>query len=44
VYDYSLPRSEGGTNPHIWTNPIHAPTYARPIRDKLIERDPEAAE
>ncbi len=40
LYDDSFPRSEGKPNPHLWTDPLLAKTYAELVRDTMIERDP----
>jgi ABC-type Zn uptake system ZnuABC Zn-binding protein ZnuA len=40
VYDFSFPRSGGKPNPHLWTDPEYALSYAGTIRDDLSERDP----
>jgi ABC-type Zn uptake system ZnuABC Zn-binding protein ZnuA len=40
LYDFSFPRSEGKPNPHLWTDPKYAISYARVIRDDLSQRDP----
>ena len=41
VYDASFPRSGGKPNPHLWTDPTYALTYAQIIRDDLTARDPD---
>jgi ABC-type Zn uptake system ZnuABC Zn-binding protein ZnuA len=43
LYDFSFPRSEGRPNPHLWTDPTYADSYARIIRDDLSQRDPTNA-
>jgi len=43
VYDVSFPRSGGKPNPHLWTDPRYALSYAQSIRDDLSERDPDNA-
>jgi ABC-type Zn uptake system ZnuABC Zn-binding protein ZnuA len=43
VYDFSFPRSGGKPNPHLWTDPKYALSYAATIRDDLSGRDPENA-
>ena len=40
VYDFSFPESGGNPNPHLWTAPLLAGTYAEIARDALIEADP----
>ena len=44
VYDFSFPIEVGSPNPHLWTNPFHALTYAGIVLDKLAERDPDHAD
>ena len=43
IYDFSFPRSGGKPNPHLWTDPGYALSYAATIRDDLSERDPDNA-
>jgi ABC-type Zn uptake system ZnuABC Zn-binding protein ZnuA len=43
VYDFSFPRSGGKPNPHLWTDPQYALSYAQTIRDDLSARDPANA-
>ncbi len=43
LYDFSFPEESGKPNPHLWTNPLLALEYARIVRDKLVERDPDNA-
>ena len=40
VFDFSFPASEGNPNPHLWTAPLLAATYAEIARDALIAADP----
>lgn len=40
VYDFSFPESGGNPNPHLWTAPLLAGTYAEIARDALIDADP----
>jgi ABC-type Zn uptake system ZnuABC Zn-binding protein ZnuA len=40
IYDFSFPESGGKPNPHLWTDPRYALSYARTIRDDLSQRDP----
>ena len=40
IYDFSFPKSGGKPNPHLWTDPKYALSYAQTIRDDLSERDP----
>ena len=35
IYDFSFPRSGGDPNPHLWTNPLYAMSYARIVKDEL---------
>lgn len=44
IFDFSFPEEEGDPNPHLWTNPPYAKSYARIIRDRLSELDPDNAE
>lgn len=44
IYDFSFPEAAGSPNPHLWTNPIHALSYAEIVRDRLSERDPTNAD
>ena len=44
VYDFSFPKSGGKPNPHLWTDPKYALSYAQTIRDDLSERDPGNAD
>ena len=41
AYDFSFPKSGGKPNPHLWTDPKYALTYARITRDTLARRDPD---
>jgi ABC-type Zn uptake system ZnuABC Zn-binding protein ZnuA len=41
VYDFSFPEDGGKPNPHLWTNPPMAMTYAEIVRDQMIELDPD---
>lgn len=40
IYDFSFPRDHGHPNPHLWPDPIYVMTYARLVRDSLIELYP----
>ncbi|MFQ5456021.1 MAG: metal ABC transporter substrate-binding protein [Nitrospirota bacterium] len=40
-FGQSFPEKMRATNPHLWNNPAYVMVYARLIRDKLIELDPE---
>ena len=40
VYDFSFPKEGGKPNPHLWTNPPMAKSYAATIRDVLSLLDP----
>ncbi|HSI31467.1 MAG TPA: metal ABC transporter substrate-binding protein [Miltoncostaeaceae bacterium] len=44
IYDFSFPKSGGKPNPHLWTDPKYALSYAQTIRDDLSERDPGNAD
>ena len=43
VFDFSFPEEGGKPNPHLWTNPPMAKSYAEVIRDVLVQVDPENA-
>ena len=43
IYDFSFPEEAGLPNPHLWTNPLYARTYARIIEEKLSALDPANA-
>ncbi len=43
IYDFSFPEEDGKPNPHLWTDPGYAVTYADIVRQKLTERDPANA-
>lgn len=43
-YDFSFPEEEGKPNPHLWTDPGLALTYAEIVRDTMTENDPEGAD
>ncbi len=43
LYDFSFPKSGGKPNPHLWTNPPYAKTYARIAADTFARRDPRHA-
>ncbi|MGH9188969.1 MAG: metal ABC transporter substrate-binding protein [Acidimicrobiales bacterium] len=40
IYDFSFPKEEGKPNPHLWTDPPLAKSYARIAADTLAARDP----
>lgn len=40
IYDRSFPEEDGNPNPHLWTDPKYADSYARIVRDTLVKRDP----
>ncbi len=44
IYDFSFPEEDGDPNPHLWTNPPYAKAYAKIIRDRLSEVDPDNAD
>ncbi len=43
VYDFSFPREAGKPNPHLWTNPPMAASYARVVAETLRAKDPTNA-
>jgi ABC-type Zn uptake system ZnuABC Zn-binding protein ZnuA len=43
LYDVAFPEADGKPNPHLWTNPPMAVTYAELIRDRMVELDPAHA-
>ncbi|MDX2679227.1 metal ABC transporter substrate-binding protein [Streptomyces sp. NY05-11A] len=43
IYDFSFPKKDGKPNPHLWTDPTYAITYAHLVRDELIKHDPDNA-
>ena len=43
LYDFSFPKEGGKPNPHLWTNPPMAKSYAQIVRDLLSEADPANA-
>ncbi len=44
IYDFSFPESGGDPNPHLWTSPIYAGTYAAIIARELGAVDPDNAD
>lgn len=44
IFDFSFPESGGKPNPHLWTDPSLARTYAEIVMDDMSERDPDNAE
>jgi ABC-type Zn uptake system ZnuABC Zn-binding protein ZnuA len=42
-YDFSFPEDEGKPNPHLWTDPSLALTYAEIVRDTMSDVDPDGA-
>ena len=40
IYDFSFPKAEGKPNPHLWTDPTLARTYASIVKDDMSQRDP----
>ncbi len=42
-YDFSFPEDEGKPNPHLWTDPEYALTYAEIIRATMADIDPDGA-
>jgi ABC-type Zn uptake system ZnuABC Zn-binding protein ZnuA len=43
IYDFSFPRSAGNPNPHLWTDPLYAKTYAEIVAAELAKLDPKDA-
>lgn len=43
IYDFSFPKKDGKPNPHLWTDPTYAVTYAAVIRDALTKAQPAGA-
>jgi len=43
-YDFSFPEDEGKPNPHLWTDPDYALTYAEIIRATMTDIDPGGAD
>jgi len=43
LYDFSFPEEGGKPNPHLWTNPPMALSYAGIVRDVLVRADPANA-
>ena len=41
IFDFSFPVTGGKPNPHLWTNPPYAVSYAGVVRDTLTRRDPD---
>ncbi len=41
IYDFSFPEKEGKPNPHLWTDPTYAISYAEVVRDTLVDADAE---
>jgi len=39
IYDFSFPKEGGKPNPHLWTDPKYAVSYARVVRDTFVQRD-----
>jgi ABC-type Zn uptake system ZnuABC Zn-binding protein ZnuA len=39
IYDFSFPKEDGRPNPHLWTDPKYAASYARLVRDTFVRRD-----
>lgn len=40
LFDFSFPKEGGKPNPHLWTNPPMAKSYAEIVRDVLTRIDP----
>jgi ABC-type Zn uptake system ZnuABC Zn-binding protein ZnuA len=43
IYDFSFPKEEGKPNPHLWTDPLLARTYAEIIAKQVSALDPANA-
>jgi ABC-type Zn uptake system ZnuABC Zn-binding protein ZnuA len=43
-YDFSFPEDEGKPNPHLWTDPDYALTYAEIMRATMTDIDPDGAD
>ncbi len=43
IYDFSFPEDEGKPNPHLWTDPVHAGSYATLIAEHYARLDPDHA-
>lgn len=43
IYDFSFPKDEGKPNPHLWTDPKYAVSYARIVAEDMSKRDPANA-
>lgn len=43
IYDFSFPEEGGKPNPHTWTDPGLAASYATVVRDALVRLDPDHA-
>jgi ABC-type Zn uptake system ZnuABC Zn-binding protein ZnuA len=41
IYDFSFPEEGGKPNPHLWTNPSMAVSFAEIIRDEMTALDPD---
>lgn len=41
VFDFSFPEEGGSPNPHLWTDPLYALSYAEIVKEKLTALDPE---
>ncbi len=44
VFDFSFPEEDGNPNPHLWTAPHLAVTYAQIVRDELSNVDPDGTD
>ncbi|HZN14001.1 MAG TPA: metal ABC transporter substrate-binding protein [Acidimicrobiales bacterium] len=43
IYDFSFPKEDGKPNPHVWTDPTLARTYAEIVKNDMSRRDAENA-
>jgi ABC-type Zn uptake system ZnuABC Zn-binding protein ZnuA len=41
IFDFSFPASKGDPNPHLWLDVAYAKSYARLIKDQLVQLDPD---
>jgi manganese/iron transport system substrate-binding protein len=44
IYDFSFPKEGGNPNPHLWTNPEYAVTFAEIVAQRLSALDPANAD
>ena len=43
AFDFTIPRSMGDPNPHLWMNPLYAKHWSEIVRDVMVRRDPANA-